>query len=109
MNLARGHGRTHLGDDAGRVIATDGMDVLVEATGDPRALLRHAVAAGRHLVMAAVAGPLLAERAAGCRVTAAGKGTRYHPSYHQSTPGTVIITEASLSVLGFGLPLSVPS
>ena len=67
---ARDHGRTHLGDDAGRVIATDGIDVLVEATGDPRAGLRHAVAAidaGRHVVMVtveadAVAGPLLAER-----------------------------------------------
>ena len=33
---ARDHGRTHLGDDAGRVIATDGIDVLVEATGGAR-------------------------------------------------------------------------
>ena len=117
-------GRTHLGEDADRVIATDGIEVLVEATGDPRTGLRHAVAAiaaGRHLVMVtveadAVAGPLLAERAAaagvvyslaygdqpaliceqvdwartaGFRVTAAGKGTRYHPAFHQSTPATV--------------------
>ncbi|EJN11127.1 putative homoserine dehydrogenase [Bradyrhizobium sp. YR681] len=28
-------------------------------------------------------------RAAGFRVVAAGKGTRYHPTYHQSTPDTV--------------------
>jgi predicted homoserine dehydrogenase-like protein len=28
-------------------------------------------------------------RACGFRVVAAGKGTRYHPSYHQSTPDTV--------------------
>ena len=107
-----------------RVTATDGIEVLVEATGDPRTGLRHAVAAiaaGRNLVMVtveadAVAGPLLAERAAaagvvyslaygdqpaliceqvdwartaGFRVTAAGKGTRYHPAFHQSTPATV--------------------
>ena len=117
-------GHTHLGDDGERVIATGGIEVLVEATGDPRTGLRHALAAigaGRHVVMVtveadAVAGPLLAERAAaagvvyslaygdqpaliceqvdwartaGFRVTAAGKGTRYHPSFHQSTPETV--------------------
>ena len=121
---ARDSGRTHLGDDGERVIATDGIEVVVEATGDPRTGLRHAVAAidaGRHVVMVTVeadviAGPLLAERAAaagvvyslaygdqpaliceqvdwartaGFRVTAAGKGTRYHPSFHQSTPDTV--------------------
>ena len=28
-------------------------------------------------------------RAAGFKVVAAGKGTRYHPTYHQSTPDTV--------------------
>ncbi len=28
-------------------------------------------------------------RAAGFKVTCAGKGTRYHPSYHQSTPDTL--------------------
>ena len=120
---ARDRGSTHLGDDAERVIG-GGIDVLVEATGDPRTGLRHAAAAidaGRHMVMVtveadAVAGPLLAERAAaagvvyslaygdqpaliceqvdwartaGFRVTAAGKGTRYHPSFHRSTPDTV--------------------
>ena len=112
---ARDSGRTHLGEDGGQVIAA-GIDVLVEATGDPRVGLRHAVAAiaaGRHVVMVTVeadvvAGPLLAERAAaagvvyslaygdqpaliceqvdwartaGFRVTAAGKGTRYRPSF----------------------------
>ena len=121
---ARDGGRTHLGEDGERVIATDGIEVVVEATGDPRTGLRHAlaaIAAGRHVVMVTVeadviAGPLLAERAAaagvvyslaygdqpaliceqvdwartaGFRVTAAGKGTRYHPSFHQSTPDTV--------------------
>ena len=121
---ARDSGRTHLGEDGERVIATDGIEVLVEATGDPRTGLRHATAAieaGRHVVMVTVeadviAGPLLAERAdaagvvyslaygdqpaliceqvdwarsAGFRVTAAGKGTRYLPSFHQSTPDVV--------------------
>src|SRR6202008_2084703 len=28
-------------------------------------------------------------RTCGYRVVAAGKGTRYHPTYHQSTPATV--------------------
>ena len=127
---ARDRGSTHLGDDAERVIGAGGIDVLVEATGDPRTGLRHAAAAidaGRHVVMVtveadAVAGPLLAERAAaagvvyslaygdqpaliceqvdwartaGFRVTAAGKGTRYHPSFHRSTPDTVwVVVEA---------------
>ena len=121
---ARDSGRTHLGEDGERVIATDGIELVVEATGDPRTGLRHALGAidaGRHVVMVTVeadviAGPLLAERAAaagvvyslaygdqpaliceqvdwarsaGFRVTAAGKGTRYHPSFHQSTPDTV--------------------
>ena len=53
------------------LIAASGLDVLVEATGDPRAGVRHALAAiehGRHLVMVNVeadvlVGPLLAERA----------------------------------------------
>ena len=121
---ARDGGRTHLGEDGERVIAAGGIDVLVEATGDPRVGLRHAVAAidaGLSVVMVTVeadvvAGPLLAERAAaagvvyslaygdqpaliceqvdwartaGFRVAAAGKGTRYLPSFHQSTPDTV--------------------
>ena len=121
---ARDSGRTHLGEDGERVIGVGGIDVLVEATGDPRVGLRHAVAAidaGLSVVMVTVeadvvAGPLLAERAAaagvvyslaygdqpaliceqvdwartaGFRVTAAGKGTRYRPSFHQSTPDTV--------------------
>ena len=121
---ARDGGRTHLGEDGERVIAAGGIDVLVEATGDPRVGLRHAVAAidaGLSVVMVTVeadvvAGPLLAERAAaagvvyslaygdqpaliceqvdwartaGFRVAAAGKGTRYRPSFHQSTPDTV--------------------
>ena len=117
-------GKTHVGDDAGALIAAPGLDVLVEATGDPRAGLRHALAAiehGRHLVMVNVeadvlVGPILAERArkaglvyslaygdqpalicemvdwaraCGFEVVCAGKGTRYMPHFHQSTPATV--------------------
>ena len=37
----------------------------------------------------ALAGPLLAKRAAGFEVVAAGKGTKYLPAYHSSTPDTV--------------------
>jgi predicted homoserine dehydrogenase-like protein len=124
LGHALANGGTHLGDDAGALIAASGLDVLVEATGDPRAGLRHALAAiehGRHLVMVNVeadvlVGPLLAERArkaglvyslaygdqpalicelvdwaraSGFPVVCAGKGTRYMPHFHQSTPATV--------------------
>ena len=110
--------------DAVEAIGGDGVDVLVEATGDPAAGIAHAraaFAAGRHIVMVNVeadvlAGPLLAAearaagvvytmaygdqpaltcelvewaRACGFEVVAAGKGTRYLPSYHASTPDTV--------------------
>jgi predicted homoserine dehydrogenase-like protein len=117
-------GRTLITDDGAAVIAADGLDVLIEATGDPRAGTHHALAAiehGRHLVMVNVeadvlVGPLLAERArkaglvyslaygdqpalicemvdwaraSGFPVVCAGKGTRYLPHFHQSTPSTV--------------------
>jgi len=117
-------GTTRLTDDASALIAADGLDVVVEATGSPSAGIRHALAAiehGRHLVMVTVeadvlAGPLLARRArqagvvyslaygdqpaiicelvdwaraCGFSVVCAGKGTRYHPDFHASTPETV--------------------
>jgi predicted homoserine dehydrogenase-like protein len=117
-------GRTYLTDDAMDLIGASGLEVLVEATGDPRAGVRHALAAlehGRHLVMVNVetdvlVGPLLAAQAAkaglvyslaygdqpalicelvdwaracGFEVVCAGKGTRYLPHFHQSTPATV--------------------
>ncbi len=101
-----------------------GIDVAVEATGDPAAGIAHAraaFAAGTSIVMVNVeadvlAGPLLAAeareagvvytlaygdqpaltcelvewaRACGFDVVAAGKGTKYLPSYHASTPDTV--------------------
>lgn len=117
-------GSTHVTDDALAMIAADGVDVIVEATGDPAAGIAHALAcieAGRHVVMVnveadVVAGPLLAQKAraagvvysmawgdqpaliaehvdwartCGFKVVCAGKGTRYLPSFHASTPETV--------------------
>ena len=69
---ARKHGGTFLTDDAAALIAADGLDVVIDATGNPGAGIRHALLAfdhGRHVVMVnveadALAGPLLARRAA---------------------------------------------
>ena len=115
---------TRITDDALAMMQADDIDVLVEATGNPAAGIRHAraaFAAGKHIVMVNVeadvlCGPLLAEeaRAAGVvytmaygdqpaltcelvewaringfEVVAAGKGTKYLPAYHASTPDTV--------------------
>src|SRR5690606_16162997 len=63
-------GATHLTEDAEALIAAP-LDVVVEATGDPKVGIRHclkAIEAGRHIVMVTVeadvvAGPLLARRA----------------------------------------------
>ena len=117
-------GRTRFTDDAFEAIRDGGIDVVVEATGNPAAGIAHAraaFAAGRHIVMVNVeadvlAGPLLAAEArdagvvytmaygdqpaltcemvewariSGFDVVAAGKGTKYLPSYHGSTPDTV--------------------
>jgi predicted homoserine dehydrogenase-like protein len=121
---ARNHGTTHVSDDAAALIASTGVEIVIDATGDPAAGIRHALAAigsGKHVIMVnveadALAGPLLAQRAraagvvyslaygdqpalicelvdwartAGFDVVAAGKGTKYLPSYHASTPDTV--------------------
>lgn len=117
-------GGTVVTDNADTLITHPGVEVIIEATGDPGAGIRFALKAienGKHIIMVnveadAVAGPLLARkaseagvvyslawgdqpaliadhvdwaRAAGFKVVAAGKGTRYHPIYHQSTPDTV--------------------
>ncbi len=117
-------GATWLTEDALALIAAPQVEVVVEATGDPAFGLihaRHALAAGKHVVMVNVeadvlAGPLLARQAAaaglvysmaygdqpalvaemvdtlragGFTVVAAGKGTKYLPAYHASTPETV--------------------
>jgi predicted homoserine dehydrogenase-like protein len=117
-------GSTHVGDDALAAIAAGEVDVVVEATGDPAAGVRHALACaahGKHVVMVnveadALCGPVLARRvreagavyslawgdqpalvcdlvdglrASGFPVVAAGKGTKYLPRHHASTPETV--------------------
>ncbi|MCM0021401.1 MAG: flagellar biosynthesis protein FlgA [Tagaea sp.] len=115
---------TWVTDDADALIAHPAVEVVVEATGDPRAGIRFCLAAianAKHVIMVnveadVVAGPLLARRAraagvvyslaygdqpaliceqvdwaraCGFEVVAAGKGTRYLPRYHASTPDTV--------------------
>jgi predicted homoserine dehydrogenase-like protein len=117
-------GGSFLTDDAPALIAADGIEVVIDATGHPPSGIRHALLCcrhGKHIVMVNVeadvlAGPLLARRAAeagivysmaygdqpaliaemvdwaraaGFEVTAAGKGTKYLPAYHASTPDTV--------------------
>jgi predicted homoserine dehydrogenase-like protein len=65
------NGATHITEDVMALIAADGLDVVVDATGNPSAGIAHALACiehGRHIVMVnveadALAGPLLARRA----------------------------------------------
>jgi predicted homoserine dehydrogenase-like protein len=115
---------TMITDNGDSLVEHPGIEVIVEATGDPGAGIRFAlkaIANGKHIVMVnveadAVAGPLLNKRAkaagvvyslawgdqpaliaehvdwaraTGFKVVSAGKGTRYMPTYHQSTPETV--------------------
>ena len=117
-------GTTFITDDALAMIASGGLDVIIDATGSPSAGIAHVLACcreGKHIVMVnveadALAGPLLARRAkeagivyslaygdqpalicemvdwaraCGFTVVAAGKGTKYLPVYHRSTPETV--------------------
>lgn len=116
--------RTDFVEDSLAAIGRDDVEVMIEATGNPAAGTRHAlaaIAAGKHSVMVNVeadvlVGPLLARKAAaagvvyslaygdqpalicemvdwarscGFDVVAAGKGTKYLPEYHASTPETV--------------------
>lgn len=113
-----------LTEDAEALVASDAVEIVIDATGHPAAGIRHVLACcrhGKHIVMVnveadALAGPLLARRAAeagivyslaygdqpalicelvdwaracGFEVLSAGKGTRYLPEYHASTPDTV--------------------
>jgi predicted homoserine dehydrogenase-like protein len=115
---------TMITDNGDALVDHPGIEVIIEATGDPGAGIRFAlkaIANGKHIVMVnveadAVAGPLLNKRAkeagvvyslawgdqpaliaehvdwaraTGFKVVCAGKGTRYMPTYHQSTPETV--------------------
>jgi predicted homoserine dehydrogenase-like protein len=116
--------RSFVTDDAQAMIASPFIDIVIDATGSPAAGIRHALAAcehRKHIIMVnveadALAGPLLARRAAaagivysmaagdqpaliaelvdwartiGFDIVCAGKGTKYLPSYHASTPDTV--------------------
>jgi predicted homoserine dehydrogenase-like protein len=64
-------GATHITEDTEALIKADGLEVVVDATGNPAAGIRHALGAireGRHIVMVnveadALAGPLLARKA----------------------------------------------
>lgn len=121
---ARKSGHTFVTDDARALIESPDIEIVIDATGDPAAGIRHALLCcdqRKHVVMVnveadALAGPLLARRAldagvvyslaygdqpalicemvdwcraAGFEVVAAGKGTKYLPEYHASTPDTV--------------------
>ena len=65
-------GQTHLSDDWQKLVAHPGIDIVIEATGNPPAAVEHALAAFRnkkHVVMVTVeadafCGPLLAKKAA---------------------------------------------
>ena len=124
LDDAHRSGSTCLTDDTPAVIASDAVEVVIDATGSPAAGIAHVLACcrhGKHIVMVnveadALAGPLLARKAreagivyslaygdqpalicemvdwartAGFQVVAAGKGTKYLPAYHASTPDTV--------------------
>jgi len=117
-------GSTFVTDDAAAVIASDCVDIVIDATGSPAAGIKHALLCcqhRKHIIMVNVeadvlAGPLLARKAKeagiiysmasgdqpaliaemvdwartiGLEVVCAGKGTKYLPIYHQSTPETV--------------------
>jgi len=124
LDEARRDGTTCVTHDTPGAIASGAVEIVVEATGNPAAGIRHVLACceqGKHIVMVnveadALAGPLLAQRArdagivyslaygdqpalicelvdwartAGFEIVAAGKGTKYLPAYHDSTPDTV--------------------
>ena len=124
FEAARRSGATHITDSAEDLVAADGMEVVIDATGHPAAGIDHVLACctyHRHIIMVnveadALAGPLLARKAreagivysmaygdqpalicemvdwartCGLKVISAGKGTRYLPAFHASTPDTV--------------------
>ncbi|HEX9433663.1 MAG TPA: Gfo/Idh/MocA family oxidoreductase, partial [Burkholderiales bacterium] len=72
LDVALKQKSTHLGDDWRALVAHPGIDIVIEATGNPIAAVEHALAAvehGKHVVMVTVeadafCGPLLARKAA---------------------------------------------
>lgn len=117
-------GTTAITSNSAELIAHPAVDVVLEATGNPAAGIRHALLACEHkthIVMINVeadvlAGPYLVRKAkeagiiysmaygdqpaliaelvdwarvVGFNVVCAGKGTKYLPEYHTSTPDTV--------------------
>ena len=68
---AHRHGATFITDDAATAIASDTIEIVIDATGSPAAGIHHVLACckhGKHIVMVnveadALAGPLLAQRA----------------------------------------------
>jgi predicted homoserine dehydrogenase-like protein len=124
LDEAARDGSTCVTDDTPGALAHPAIEVVIDATGSPSAGIAHVLECcrhGKHVVMVnveadALAGPLLAQRAAeagvvyslaygdqpaliceqvdwaraaGFTVVAAGKGTKYLPAYHASTPETV--------------------
>jgi len=71
LDDARRHGTTFITDDAPSIIASDAVEIVIDATGSPAAGIHHVLACckyGKHIVMVnveadALAGPLLAQRA----------------------------------------------
>ncbi len=76
LDAALKYHTTHLGDDWRALVSHPGIDIVIEATGNPMAAVEHALAAfehGKHVVMVTVeadafCGPLLAQRAAAAGV-----------------------------------------
>src|SRR5258705_4970976 len=72
LAAAQKSGATFVTDDTAAVIASDAIEIAIDATGNPAAGIRHALACckhGKHIVMVnveadALAGPLLARHAA---------------------------------------------
>ena len=64
-------GTTYITEDTDALIKSDGLDLIIDATGNPTAGIQHAlctIAQGRHIIMVnveadALAGPLLARKA----------------------------------------------
>ena len=117
-------GKTCVMGDAGEMIASPFVEIIIECTGNPELGIKHALMCcehGKHIVNVnvesdALAGLVLARRAkeagvvysmaygdqpaeicemvdwaktSGFEVVCAGKGTRFQPHYHQSTPDTI--------------------